>query len=158
MALKWPIRKRQQTRAWRLGAASDRTLCSLFGGGHRCAFPHAHDQPCPLWTSSRQGLSGDVVVRKPTITLLQVSNHTQQFGTLSARAGRLLATDASDVIAGLAGDLHAVDGQVEYALLGYNLKMWPRTIKPMKIGYTLFDHLFWPHKCFYSSIAPHDSC
>ena len=29
------------------------------------------------------------------------------------------------------GDLHIVDGQVGYTLLGYLLKMWPRTKKPM---------------------------
>ena len=67
---------------------------------------------------------------------------------------RLLAIDASDVIAGLAGavldvglarkvlfvgadtqvessDLHVVDGQVGYTLLGYLLKTWPRIKKPM---------------------------
>ena len=29
------------------------------------------------------------------------------------------------------GDLHVVDGQVGYTLLGYLLKMWPRIKQPM---------------------------
>ena len=59
------------------------------------------DQPFGL--GQRQAADAVDLLGDDDLARLQVSNHAQQFGTVSACAGRLLAIDAGDVMACLTG-------------------------------------------------------